>query len=308
MKINNTSVQGIFKYNPSLEYEAGDFVILEDNTLWVAKKDVPVGGDKDEYFEPYLSSKVLTMEEYQDEEKDGFMSTALAYEVLESMMFGVTTTGLSNPLEYNLSPDELMTRKNINNAIVHFPRSTFKSIISKQEGSDIFIHQYAYKVASTGNTIKVQVMIDPEERTIRLRSYLDNQITPWTASLTSTTKELAGMVEAIQTYYTARVEELDNIVRRFDDYILLQKINASGVGTGQVTGTFNGDYYIMLMYTPEGSSVSEQYSLVVDTSYIQSNPLYIQTGPLLVKITTSSIMVSGPATGSSIISGVYSIN
>ena len=52
MKINNTSVQGIFKYNPSLEYEAGDFVILEDNTLWVAKKDVPVGGDKDEYFEP----------------------------------------------------------------------------------------------------------------------------------------------------------------------------------------------------------------------------------------------------------------
>lgn len=113
MKINGVSIQGIFKYNDTLEFEEGDFVIY-DNSLYICNQGGEIGegrtpeDSEQAKFSVYLGDKISGVDEYFDyldrngDGKDKYVSSHTLSGILNNYLFGVNERGIiSEWIDYN---------------------------------------------------------------------------------------------------------------------------------------------------------------------------------------------------------------
>ena len=96
-------VQGIFIYNPDIEYELGDFIVEED-CIYICKSGSPVKGKKPSkypsLFNPYPGNIITSLDEYKEYlvspngKEDKYISSNILSGVLQDMYFGFGDSGL----------------------------------------------------------------------------------------------------------------------------------------------------------------------------------------------------------------------
>ena len=89
MKINNTSVQGIYVYDSNLEFELGDFIIYNASiyicTPKTNQKTFPISPDKDLLnFTPYLATERISLDELINLYNNGIDNTDLNDKIVTS--------------------------------------------------------------------------------------------------------------------------------------------------------------------------------------------------------------------------------
>lgn len=89
MKINNTSVQGIYVYDSDLEFELGDFIIYNSSiyicTPKTNQRTFPISPDKDTInFTPYLATEKINLDELINLYSNGIDDTDLDDKIVTS--------------------------------------------------------------------------------------------------------------------------------------------------------------------------------------------------------------------------------
>lgn len=110
MIINNTHIQGIFKYDPELEFERGDFVIYDDvlyicsaqnptSSEYTVKNKIPA--EDTDNFRIYLGDKSSSIEEYDKyvsgediSGKDKYITAQVLSAIMGRYLFGVNDRGV----------------------------------------------------------------------------------------------------------------------------------------------------------------------------------------------------------------------
>lgn len=170
MIINDKSIKGIYKYNPSIEYEAGDFILHEEvlyKALQKTKGNSP--NTSPEHFEVYVGSNCTSPEEYVRGKfkKDCTLSAISLDSILSSYMSGYNEQGLiSNKVTSDLriisssfskvddvnsftNPlDAIFCKSDLNNAVFNIdPNSEVEKILPHTEGETgirYILRQYTY--------------------------------------------------------------------------------------------------------------------------------------------------------------------
>ena len=169
MKINNTSVQGIYLYNENLNFEPGDFVIYNSSIYICTPKTnqtvFPITPDKDLLnFTPYLATEKIKIEELIDLYNEGVTSanyedkivtSDILCQFLKKISFGLDFSGvidkeiLSNYVSPSLGEfinsnnteiiDLLATDPKIeyNNLTVKISRDLIKELIQEKPNDNI---------------------------------------------------------------------------------------------------------------------------------------------------------------------------
>lgn len=165
MKINNTSVQGIYKYSENLEFELGDFVIYNSSiylcTPRTSQTVFPITPDKDNLnFTPYLSTEKISIEELLDLYNNGIddinnlgdkiVTGDILCQFLKKISFGLDFSGvidkevLSNLVSpefgefTDISNTDLLdllatdTRTEYNNLTIKVSRELIKELIQEK--------------------------------------------------------------------------------------------------------------------------------------------------------------------------------
>lgn len=115
MIINGTHIQGVFKYDNSLEFEKGDFVI-ESDTIYICTAESPTNSETQvvkgqlpsvspQNFKVYLGDKITSVTEYLESISstsgtfsgtDKYISSSTLSGILSHYMFGMDQEGVIN--------------------------------------------------------------------------------------------------------------------------------------------------------------------------------------------------------------------
>ena len=183
-------IQGIFIYNPDVEFERGDFII-EGECIYLCKSGNPVKGlllsENPDFYSPYPGSMITSIEEYEDYianpvgKEDKYISSNILMGILQGMYFGFGDSGviesyiaLNNDGTYNIDTqllsligknvgkietplDLLMREPSVNNAYVQGDRNLLdiKYLLTEVVGDtrNCLLRQYTYRdLNDLGNT------------------------------------------------------------------------------------------------------------------------------------------------------------
>lgn len=206
MLLNDSHVQGIFKYSDDIEFERGDFVV-EGNCIYICtaesvKRKRP--SKNPDYYTAYPGDKITTAQEYynyldtRENGEDKYVSAYALCDILENMYFGFGDNGLItdhviyNPaegIEYsikgvkeilnNTTPDilnQILQTEDLNNGLVKISRNLREiSDILQESYNDTFesdvviLRQYTYLDSTKDTKFRVQELIDPEKNKMYFR-------------------------------------------------------------------------------------------------------------------------------------------
>ena len=130
MILNNTHIQGIFIYQPDIEYEKGDFVV-SGNSIYICIAGNPNTGSntvigidpaKDtENYTIYLGGSIKNIEEYFSyidnpsvEQDDKFIKANLLSQILNTYMVGFDEKGIITDYVYQDSVGKILLSDNLN--------------------------------------------------------------------------------------------------------------------------------------------------------------------------------------------------
>lgn len=172
-------VQGIFIYNPDIEYELGDFIVEED-CIYICKSGSPIKGKKPSkypsLFNPYPGNMITSLDEYKEYlvspngKEDKYISSNILSGVLQDMYFGFGDSGLIGSYiklkdkKYNIDTqllsligkgtsaiskplDLLMKEPTVNNAYVQVSRELLgvKNLLVNTGTDNCLLRQYTYQ-------------------------------------------------------------------------------------------------------------------------------------------------------------------
>jgi len=209
MLLNNSHVQGIFKYSDDIEFEKDDFVV-EGNCIYICTSSEPIKRKRPsknpDYYTAYPGDKITTAEEYynylntRENGEDKYVSAYALCDILENMYFGFGDNGLItdhviyNPAEgidYSIRSvkevlrsytpgilNRILQTENLNNGYVKISRNIkeVSDILQEDYNSETFessvviLRQYTYLDSVRENTkFRIQELIDPEKNRIYFR-------------------------------------------------------------------------------------------------------------------------------------------
>lgn len=179
-------VQGIFIYNPDIEYELGDFIVEED-CIYICKSGNPIKGKtpstEPSLFSPYPGSMITSIEEYENYtsspngREDKYISSNVLSGILQDMYYGFGDSGVIESYiklkngKYNIDTqlldligkgnskidkplDLLMREPSVNNAYVQISRNLLdvKYLIADSGLDNCLLRQYTYRDINTLGT------------------------------------------------------------------------------------------------------------------------------------------------------------
>ena len=255
MKINNKSVQGIYTYDSSLEFEKGDFVI-HDGSIYICNPKsenttFPLSPDKDlNNFIPYLSTGKLTLDEFENQyykglsnnQEDKLITSDILCQILKRITFGLDFSGIINKeiLKNYQSPefgefsnntntdilDNLILGNSIelNNLIVKVDRELFKGFLITEKPSNVddidfknvILKQYTYEEKSELDKNTGNMAI------FRIQEVIDHVfgITMYRYAKISITSENTGISDwKISCPKIKYVEDFSNYVKKVSEKI-----------------------------------------------------------------------------------------
>ena len=130
MILNNTHIQGIFIYQPDIEYEKGDFVV-SGNSIYICTAGNPNTGsntvigvdpaEDTENYTIYLGGSIKNIEEYFSyidnpsvEQDDKFIKASLLSQILSTYMVGFDEKGIITDYVYQDSVGKILLSDNLN--------------------------------------------------------------------------------------------------------------------------------------------------------------------------------------------------
>lgn len=166
MIINNKSIQGVFIYAETAEYERGDFIVDEDSIyICTPKEGDTVSGKKpkndSENYKLYLGRDIATWEDFESQYssqnnvisgEDKLITSTVLSQILKKLSFGLDSNGIITESTVPLSPnlknilsstglsstnqqdivDHLLLTENVpeyNNMTIRVGRNLFKDIL-----------------------------------------------------------------------------------------------------------------------------------------------------------------------------------
>lgn len=166
MIINNKSIQGVFLYEETAEYERGDFIVDEDSIyICTPKEGDTVSGKKpkndSENYKLYLGRDIATWEDFESQYssqnnvisgEDKLITSTVLSQILKKLSFGLDSNGIITESTAPLSPnlknilsstgltstnqqdiiDHLLLTENVpeyNNMTIRVGRNLFKDIL-----------------------------------------------------------------------------------------------------------------------------------------------------------------------------------
>lgn len=178
MKINNTSVRGIFLYSPDLVLEKGDFVIYND-TIYVVNPATENGEvtqvsdpSTSSLFKQYLSEKVASLEyskgfleNSSSNTSDMCVSSSALYGIMNRYMSGfdekgiitssISSSGCSEDLEGIVSStgselfNQLITAPDLNNTYIRIDRELVRNSNSAGMSSALYLRPETESASSS---------------------------------------------------------------------------------------------------------------------------------------------------------------
>lgn len=129
MILNNTHIQGIFIYQPDIEYEKGDFVV-SGNSIYICTAGNPNTGsntvigidpaEDTENYTIYLGGSIKNIEEYFSyidnpsvEQNDKFIKASLLSQILNTYMIGFDEKGIITDYIYQDSVGKILLSDNL---------------------------------------------------------------------------------------------------------------------------------------------------------------------------------------------------
>ena len=172
-------VQGIFVYNPDIEYELGDFIV-ESDCIYICKSGTPIKGYKPSlypsYYKPYPGDLITSIDEYKkylndpNGKEDKYISSNILSGILQDMYYGFGDTGVIESYiklkdsKYNIDTklldligkgaksilkplDLLMKEPTVNNAYVQVSRDLLgiKNLLVSTGTDNCLLRQYTYQ-------------------------------------------------------------------------------------------------------------------------------------------------------------------
>lgn len=209
MKINNSSIRGIFKYSDDVSFEKDDFVV-DGNCIYICTADEVIGerpslDTEHQYYSEYPGNKIVSASEYYDyvqsedrdlQIEDKYVSAHSLCEILENMYFGFGDNGilsdhiLYNPntgIEYSIrnvrevldysTPnvlDTVLKTPDLNNGFIrvsrNLPEINNLLLYNATEDSDVVVlKQYTYLDSNGITPYRVQELLDPEKNRLYFR-------------------------------------------------------------------------------------------------------------------------------------------
>lgn len=201
MIINGTHIQGVFKYDNSLEFEKGDFVIYDD-IIYICTAGSPTNVDtqtvkgkvptsSSDNFTIYLGDKVASVTEYRSSIAsntgiDKYVSSKILDGILSSYMTGIDQDGVINstvifkdgtyylrndngtqiPYDYPGSEnilDYLISRPDLNSALLKLDQSlpNLRDEYFGGTSGTYLLRQMTY-VDTNGSRVRIQCLVSPQ--------------------------------------------------------------------------------------------------------------------------------------------------
>lgn len=226
MIVNGKSVRGIFLYDPTLEYENGDFVIYESK-LFVCK---PSGsttvmgsepGEDRSNFVPYPGEMASSKDykEYvtnKDQVKDKYLSSTGFYDIVQNLCFGLGSTGIiwkrshmgSDYEGEEDSIDSMIKSPDYNNGIVLVDRDEAQDVIPEiylsgmeEPWNTVIVRQHSYSF-NGGDVMRIQELIDVYTSTMMVRCHVlgSDFISDW-SSMNECDRTLALKYKRLRNWY-----------------------------------------------------------------------------------------------------------
>lgn len=269
MIINNTHVQGIFLYDPSIEYELGDFVVYGDCIYIVITGTVfgetpGTGGS----YKIYPGEMIESAEDYykylEGDSVDKFVSAHALFNILQSAYFGVGDTGEiksyvstmpTGEINYSVAGVEetlkvsddvlskILTSAELNNGCLMINPSVpgIPEVFQRTPAGTVILRQYTYtELGDNGKKRRVQELIDPLEGEVYYRystgpGWLDN-VSKWRVNRISD-KNLSEKIQAIKDFYTSRLNIFRNNLSSLRGSFRFRSATPAGLGSDVVTIT-----------------------------------------------------------------------
>ena len=245
MIINNKNIKGIYEYQPSLEFEPGDFVVdggILYKVLQRSRNLIP--SLSPENFEVYVGGNCIEPSEYKvgKIKKDCILSAISLDSILSSYMSGFSESGLitnritsdlriissslagSNSVSRYTSPlDTILSESSLNNAIFYVdPNSEVENIIPAVEGETgvrYILRQYTYvdtdnESIGEPSTVRIQELTKlSSKNVVTLYRYVlgnDNEFsvsdsTSWVD--TSLNSDTQKELSKLRNYYISEIEK-----------------------------------------------------------------------------------------------------
>ena len=225
MIINNTHVQGMYKYSDSLEFELGDFVV-KNNCIYICTAKYPTneiistvsGQNPDEHpenFDIYLANKVASLEDYinyinGNSTEDKFISNYTLSSILQRQFFGLDDSGLivdSILYDSNAALDE--------NKIIYSSR--LESALSYLDADSNVLDRILNAPTLNNGVVKISPTLPEVEevflKTLKLKENYDeenNFIILRQYTYDNTTENYTNPIDLTKSYRRYRVQELVN--------------------------------------------------------------------------------------------------
>ena len=229
MKVNNTSLQGVFKYSPNnITYEAGDFII-DDDVIYKCLNEITSSSDidpsKNENFEVYLAGKIADPENIDYESDDKYISPVTFVALMKKCFSGFDMNGvIRNTIiperaislfiqdgidSYTEPLDNIMVDPEINNAIYQIHSSDIVGAGAGDDDGDgylLILRQYTGKSGETW--YRMQELIDPYLGSCYYR-YIEKTGNSWEIP-----SDIVWKNPCIDTEFKSEVEYVINYYKR----------------------------------------------------------------------------------------------
>ena len=323
MKINNKTITGIYRYDPSLEFTEGDLVI-SNNRLFVCKERVILGEENfnfDDHFYPYLVGETATLQDYIEEANSGeysqkLLTTEALYSILNYYNVGLDGNGIIGGYFDNTSysyatssvyGDQLLDNKSclfrlmidthVNNGVFKVHRSLpelegFINAPTEDKDPYVILRQYTYK--SGGVIYRIQEVIDHVTPTIIYRycRLSETTVAPtFQLAFIGEDQYLKKLQSAI-TLTRARLKELDDTKNALISSFRFKNITTTADESVIVTESSisiknevisQGNLLTLLIVTK--SSPKKSYNITVD---INSSDTYFVNESLNISVQRNS--------------------
>lgn len=311
MKIGNKIIKGIYRYDKSLQFTLGDFV-LSGTEIYICKpsngKEFVSGeepsADSDNFI-LYLADKVATIEDYNNFIKTGssenrILSLGMVKTVLDGYMLGITGNGIITEATGSEALSELLASEtNYATLMIARDHPEIKNhVIQKEtrEGNNksvtpeetaLIVRQYTY-LNSNSRKVRVQELFDHIWGMVYTRTSVDNTTTPWELIVGGESSILQKANELISTY-TSRIDELESLQVDLKQNFRFQAINTDvrGMSEVSISGSEinNKPLITCLIKTPSTSGINHASSITINLTdgnekYYVSHSIYLTVSSL----------------------------
>lgn len=308
MEIGSKSIRGVYLYDPSINFNIGDFVIY-GSSIYVVKNDVvgiePITEEGKDYYETYLANEIAEEGDFEDYANgtgnDKFVTARTLAKVLNKYMSGFSDKGLiENKVADNgqiylsdffgnqtlsditnsyVSPlDKLMVHPSLNNGIFIVSGAVCKDIFGDYEDEDLILRQYTYK-NDKGINVRIQELNRISAPSSRFRyATSDNSyepLVPW--ETTSINLETADEVNKLIEYYSSCVNDLITTKLKLVDNFRYKKADLRELISNQSWRTeYKGSLITICTKELESSGVYRTHSATVDLTGVNETGIKIR--------------------------------